>query len=184
MNTEIKTTVINLFGGPGIGKSTLAAALFAEMKEKNINCEMVREYVKSWAWSGREIKSTDQIYVLAKQCQAESILYGKVDYVITDCPVFLPGVYQRLYYGGTYIGDGARGFTDDGCDRGVSYRNYILSRGTHFETQGRYHSKEESIKIDQAIPELLTYYKEPYRILLLADTKTLVNKILKDIGEV
>lgn len=177
-----QTLVINLFGGPGIGKSTLAAALFARMKEKNINCEMVREYVKMWAWQDREIKATDQIYVLAKQAQAESILYGKVEFVITDCPVFLPGVYQRLYYNGTYIGDAARGFTSDARNSGVSFNNYILSRGTHFENEGRYHSKEESIKIDKEIPLMLTEYEEPYKILLLANTETLVNKILKDIG--
>lgn len=176
-----KTTVINCFGGPGIGKSTLAAALFAKMKEKNLNCEMVREYVKTWAWQEREIKATDQIYVLAKQCQAESILYGKVDYVITDCPILLPGVYQRLYHSGTYIGDAGFGFINDAINNGVNFKNYILNRGNHFETEGRFHSKEEAIKIDKAIPELLTRYKIQYRMLLLANIDKLVEKILKDI---
>lgn len=126
-----KTIVINLFAGPGGGKSTLAAALFAKMKENDINCEMVREYVKSWAWQEREIKTTDQLYVLAKQSQAESILYGKVDYVITDCPIMLPGVYQLLYHKGTYIGDAAFGFLSDASDVGVIFNNYILNRNPH-----------------------------------------------------
>jgi deoxyadenosine/deoxycytidine kinase len=178
-----KTTVISLFGGPGAGKSTLAAALFAKMKESNVNCEMVREYVKTWAWQDREIKSTDQIYVLAKQCQAESILYNKVDYVITDCPILLPGVYQRLYHGGTYIGDAGIGVIRDAKLKNVHYKNYLLSRGKHFETEGRYHSKEESLKIDQEIPKLLQYYEERYKMLILADTETLVGKILKDLYE-
>lgn len=180
-----KTTVINLFGGPGIGKSTLAAALFATMKEQNVNCELVREYVKLWAWQDRKIKHVDQIYVVGKQAQAESILYGKVDYVITDCPVFLPAVYQKLYYQGDYIAQAARGvMMDASTHHNVIYKSYVLSRGTNFDTEGRYHSKEESIKIDKEIPLMLTSYYLSHKLLLLADTKTLVNKILKDLGEI
>lgn len=183
-----KTKVLNLFGGPGIGKSTLAAALFAEMKNNDVNCELVREYVKLWAWQDRKIKHVDQIYVVGKQAQAESILYGKVDYVITDCPIFLPAVYQKLYYNnnisGEYIAKAAIGtMIDAECENEVTFKNYVLSRGTNFSTEGRYHDKEESIKIDKEIPLMLTKYGLSHKLLLLADTKALVGKILRDLGE-
>jgi len=42
----MKTKVINLFAGPGAGKSTTAAGLFAEMKRANVDVELVTEYVK------------------------------------------------------------------------------------------------------------------------------------------
>jgi len=35
------TLVVNLYGGPGTGKSTTAAATFAELKMAGINCELV-----------------------------------------------------------------------------------------------------------------------------------------------
>jgi adenylylsulfate kinase-like enzyme len=41
-----KLHVINLFGGPGTGKSTLAAALFTDLKMKGINAELVTEFAK------------------------------------------------------------------------------------------------------------------------------------------
>lgn len=51
--SEIKTRVITLWGGPGSGKSTMAAEIYARLKRQLCNVEMVREYVKGWAWEGR-----------------------------------------------------------------------------------------------------------------------------------
>ena len=42
--------VINLFAGPGVGKSTTAARVFAELKLKGVNCEMALEFAKDKVW--------------------------------------------------------------------------------------------------------------------------------------
>ena len=42
--------VINLFGGPGCGKSTTAADLFARMKLRGLSVELVTEYAKDVVW--------------------------------------------------------------------------------------------------------------------------------------
>jgi pantothenate kinase len=44
-----KTTIINVYGGPGAGKSTSAAYLYYLLKVAGKNVELVREYVKDWA---------------------------------------------------------------------------------------------------------------------------------------
>ena len=41
-----KTLVINLFGGPGVGKSTMCASIFSKLKILGFECEMATEYVK------------------------------------------------------------------------------------------------------------------------------------------
>ena len=38
--------VVNLFAGPGSGKSTTCAGLFSKLKLAGIYCEMVLEYAK------------------------------------------------------------------------------------------------------------------------------------------
>jgi hypothetical protein len=73
------TRIINLYGGPGTGKSTSAAFLYYLLKNDNVNAELVREYVKDWAWEKRSINTYDQLYLLGKQIRKESLLYGKTD---------------------------------------------------------------------------------------------------------
>ena len=48
-----KPLVINLYGGPGTGKSTTAAHVFALLKQRDVNAELVREYAKDIVWEGR-----------------------------------------------------------------------------------------------------------------------------------
>ena len=61
------TKIINLFGGPGIGKSTQAAGLYYEMKKLNMNVEMPYEFPKLLAWDKSYEMVKDQLYVLANQ---------------------------------------------------------------------------------------------------------------------
>lgn len=90
----IETKVINFIGGPGVGKSTTAANLFAFMKQRDINCELVAEYAKGVTWREAPSILKDQLYVFAKQHNAQFRLRGKVEYMITDSPLIL-----SLHYG-------------------------------------------------------------------------------------
>ena len=49
------TLVVNLFGGPGCGKSTLMAGIFHQLKLKGYDCEMVTEFMKDLVWE-KELK--------------------------------------------------------------------------------------------------------------------------------
>ena len=49
------TLIVNLFGGAGIGKSTLMARIFSELKVQGYDCEMVTEFAKDLVWK-KELK--------------------------------------------------------------------------------------------------------------------------------
>lgn len=85
--------VINLFGGPGTGKSTAAAGLFFQMKLQGFRVELVTEFAKDLVWEEHQAALEDQLYVLAEQNRRLHRLRGKVDWVITDSPLLLSGVY-------------------------------------------------------------------------------------------
>ncbi len=87
--------VINLFAGPGVGKSTTAAILFEEMKRKGLNVELVTEYAKSKVRENSLDVLKDQVYLLAKQDHRLEVLRDKVDYVITDSPILLYMHYSK-----------------------------------------------------------------------------------------
>ena len=168
------TTVINLYGGSGVGKSTVAALLFAIMKMEGHHVELVREYVKLWAWSGKQVRPTDQIYLLGKQSAYESLLYGKVDYIVTDSPVMLAGAYAEWHNGeaGSYVTAAANSYYEvSSSDGGVRFLNYILQRDGEFDPRGRYETKEQAERFDQFLKEYLVRNGKTFTIIGGSETQ-------------
>lgn len=153
----MKTVVINLFGGSGCGKSTTAALLFARMKLNGFHVELVREYVKQWAWTDRKVGEWDQLYLLGKQSAYESTLYGKVDYIITDSPILLAGIYQDYYSGGQskYVAKAAEAFLEHCQSQGVVHKNFFLSRNKPFDPRGRWETEDKAKEIDSVVYDYL-----------------------------
>ena len=80
------TLVVNLFGGPGCGKSTLMAGIFHQLKIQGYDCEMVTEFAKDIVWEERTELLKEQIYVFTNQNYRLFRVNGKVDIIITDSP--------------------------------------------------------------------------------------------------
>ena len=57
------TLVINLFGGPGCGKSTTMARIFADLKIQGYNAEMVSEFAKDLVYEQRQETMKDELYL-------------------------------------------------------------------------------------------------------------------------
>lgn len=89
------TLVVNLFAGPGTGKSTTCAGIFFDLKNLQINCEIASEYAKELVWEKRDATFSNQIYLFGKQHHRIHRLLGQVDVVITDCPILLSPVYDE-----------------------------------------------------------------------------------------
>ena len=89
--------VINLFGGPGCGKSTTMARLFADLKTRGYNVEMVSEFAKDLVYEQRQETMKDELYIFAKQHHRLFRVIDKVDIVITDRPILLTNIYASLY---------------------------------------------------------------------------------------
>ena len=159
-----KTTIINLYGGPGTGKSTSAAYFYYLLKAEGKNVELVREYVKDWAWEGRKISTYDQIYFLGKQVRRESMLYGKVDWVVTDSPVMM-----NLYYAQRYctlaLGEGVRSatlaFYRQALEDGHKHIHVLLERNKPYLSEGRYQTEAEAKEIDIGLERLLEDLRVP-----------------------
>lgn len=153
-----KTTIINLYGGPGTGKSTNAALLYYLLKVQNLNAELVREYVKDWAWEGRKINVNDQIYFLGKQSRKESMLYGKVDWIVTDSPVWMNLLYAEAYCP-DIIASGVKAlvhsFYKQAEDDGHKHIHIFLKRTKPYLAEGRYQNEEQARQIDTDVKDML-----------------------------
>jgi hypothetical protein len=158
------SVVINLYGGPGTGKSTSAAYLFYLLKSQGKNAELVREYVKDWAWEGRNISTYDQIYLLGKQVRRESMLYGKVDFIVTDAPVML-GIYYASKFSPLSVSEGVRATTlsyyRQAAEDGHQHHHVFLERTKPYKQEGRFQNEEQAKQIDNGVYGMLSDLRIP-----------------------
>jgi len=147
--------VISIIGGPGSGKSTVAADVFVRLKKMHYNIELVTEYAKDMTWQESLEVLKNQIYVFAKQHHRLNRLKKKVDIVITDSPILLSCIYM--------IGEN-QPLVDLILHEYNKFDNilFYLERGTPFKEVGRVHSQNESKKIDQQILDLINSNHLPY----------------------
>jgi hypothetical protein len=89
-----KALVCSLYGGPGSGKSTSATGAFSRLKILGVNAEYVGEYAKDLCWSDR--KCDNQVLILGKQYDRLWRLRDKIDVIVTDSPLLLTPLYNRL----------------------------------------------------------------------------------------
>lgn len=166
------TLVINLFGGPGSGKSTTAAAIFAALKNRGVRAELVREYVKGWAWEGKAVGRYDQPYICAKQMKEEARLYGKVDVIVTDSPLWLQAYYAEKYAQHLRVTDMIRSFTESASLEGVRQVNYLVIRTKEYDAHGRYETEAQARTIDH---EQRAFFEEKGLPLIEAHSSELVD---------
>jgi hypothetical protein len=176
-----QTKVINFFAGSGAGKSTAAAALFAEMKQQGLDVELVREYVKDWAWTGRKIGPYDQLYIFGKQAHAEAKMYNILRYVVTDSPILLGPFYEEYHTGQIITRPSALAFLKYAEAHGVTYYNYFLERTKPFNPRGRYETEEQAREIDMALKQWLHNMNIPFETVSVSDRER-TGYILSSLG--
>ena len=147
------TLLVNLFGGPGTGKSTTCAGIFHELKVAGVNCEMALEYAKDRVWEGSEVILGNQIYVFGKQYHRIWRLLGKVDVVITDSPLLNSILY--------YEGDNDHFKKAVAVEHGrLTNLNIILERQKPYNPSGRVQTEQKAKDLDNKIVDILDLLEE------------------------
>jgi len=137
--------VINLFGGPGCGKSTAAAGLFHIMKSKHMSVELVNEFAKEIVWENNLDALKDQLYIFANQNRKLKRLEDKVEYAITDSPLLLTLIYMPEDYPKSF-----RQFVVD-IDHCYNNKNFFINRVKSYIESGRVETEKQALAIDRRI---------------------------------
>lgn len=150
----MKTIVVNLYAGPGAGKTTSAWEIAARLKKENISTEYVPEYAKEVVWENKNSWLLDgsvksQTMLFEEQHRRIARLDGKVSAIVTDSPLLL----NLMYVNGS-----ATELEEMVFEAYGKYNNFnmFIKRGGEYEQAGRLQTLEESIKIDNGIKDLLS----------------------------
>lgn len=165
--------VVNLFGGPGCGKSTTAAGLFYKMKLDKHRVELVQEYAKDLTWEKRYGALENQAYVFAKQLQRLHRLEGQVDIAITDSPLLLSIMYTPPGYPSSFCP-----FVLDMIRR-YNNLNYMLTREKEYQQYGRTQTEDEAKEIDHKTINVLDATMMKFRFI--KGDETAVDVIHRDL---
>lgn len=175
--------IVCLYGGPGAGKSTLAAGLFYKLKTLGLTCETNPEYVKDWVWEKRKIKPGDQTYFFSKQARKErTYMEAGVDVIITDSPLILTHFYGRKY---DYFEQKSNTSMimlkhhHEICKHyGYSVEHFVLKRTEHFDTSGRNEDFDTAKQYDEEIKALLDQMNIRYTAITSSNEETALEEIM------
>lgn len=148
---EKKTIIVNLYGGPGNGKSTGAAYIFSRLKMAGINAELVTEFAKDKVFEESKGVFQNQAYMFGKQFFKISRVLGKVDVIVTDSPLLLTCIYNN------FVGD-VRDKLDElavAVNATMLNKNYFIARVKPYNPVGRFQTEEESGKVSERILDFL-----------------------------
>lgn len=167
--------VINLYGGPGTGKSTTAADLFALMKWNNMNVELVNEYAKEITWEKRFEILEDQFYITAKQNRKLTRIKDQVEWAVTDSPLLLALAYAKPDYLPNHFKPVIRELYDT-----YDNINIFLIREKQYHTLGRNQTETEARKIDQWVKNFLVENGYPfYEVAANENARNVIFNILR-----
>lgn len=142
------TIIVNLFAGPGAGKSTGAAYVFAKLKLAGIDCEYVSEFAKDKVWENNSEVFKNQFYITGKQSFKISRCFGKVDVIITDSPIALGAVYADT-----------EGLKLASLQEFNKYENnnlnVFIERKKKYNPNGRNQTEDEAKEIDISVKKFL-----------------------------
>jgi len=150
---------ICFYGGPGVGKSTLAAGVYSALNQGG-SAELVREFVKTWAYEGHQPDIFDQVYTFANQLWSEHRLHkAGVKVIVTDSPVLLQCVYAKLLDPGiaaNLVAIAKR------YERYHASLNFLVRRAVPYDPAGRYQSQNELASLDARIKDCLDEWELSY----------------------
>ena len=184
---------INLFGGPGCGKSTSAAKIFSELKLLNVEVELCTEYAKKWAITKRIPERYDQFLFFGKQLQCEySVLKGDYDLLVTDSPMCLSYTYTKMVFTDKpEMCEAVKTIVRQYEEDYPSIDIFLKRNEKQYHQLGRFHTIEEAKALDKLIEsdyrEVFPICKFPHKYTnrLFADYNdydTMLSHILQKIG--
>jgi hypothetical protein len=160
---------INFFGGPGVGKSTLAAKFFTHLKQLGHNIELVQEFVKQYVYTQRNLSNWGHVYTFGRQFGEElRPLEAGVKKIVTDSPLLLQVAYAR-HHGCPSFEQLAEISLE--FEKAYPSINILVSRTVPFKSVGRWHDEDGAKRLDEMIEQDLIWRGIPFTYINPSDSE-------------
>jgi hypothetical protein len=155
-----ETLIVNLYGGPSTGKSSMMLGIASILKWRGIDAEIAPEYAKLVTWETQVNKKRvvhedgtpfigklrNQFKVFGEQHDTLFTLCGNVDVIITDSPILMQLCYSNKALLNEAIIDEHKNFNT---------LDVFLNRKKPFNPNGRFQTEEQAKQLDVQIKDLL-----------------------------
>lgn len=151
------TLVVNLFAGPGAGKSTMAYGLTSALKSHKVLAELATEFAKDLVWEKRFTAMDCQPYVFGEQLfRLHRLAAAGVEVAVTDSPLLLSAIYGKTPAG---FKDAVRAYHES-----FNSLNFYLVRNKPYDPRGRRQSEASARGVDSAVRDFLNNAAVPYSV--------------------
>lgn len=146
------TKVINFIGAPCSGKTTAAFEKCAELKKQGYSVYYVSEVATDFILAGKTEVLKNQNVLFKHQLARQMRALGKVDYIVTDCPLLLNIVYAR------FNGVSSKSFERQVRAANKKFKNeyiYLEHNPRKYSTKNRIHDESQARVIDGIVKDVL-----------------------------
>lgn len=149
--------VVNVFGGPGVGKTTTAARIFTALKMRAIDSELIDEVARTCIQTGQLGALEIQPYLFGQSLYRLKTTARNTDVVIMDAPLLLNPIYDKRQ------SPGLRALCWEEHQLFPNL-NIVLDRPNHVKHSmvGRIHDLDQSENLHNDIVRFLDEIKLPY----------------------
>jgi len=156
------TFIVNFISGPGAGKTTISAMVFAKLKIRGFVAEYVQELAKMLVWTREFDTLNNQHYLSNKQYKILKSIDGEVDFIVTDGPLV-----HGLYYNRHNLENTSNIEKTEKMILGniKEFRNInvFLMRGDFaYEASGRQQDEHEAKEIDIVMQHFMRKFMIPF----------------------
>lgn len=183
--------LVNMFGAPSSGKSTIAANVFARLKTNGIPAEFIseraREVIAKFKFKKIKTMSDEmQLEILEAQYHAETYFKHSTDYpVIADSSTLLTLAYGTDTFFQKY-GDRVKQLVNNMVSE-MDLVFYLPLRDSVQDDPNRIHNYEQCLEVDTKIRNILnTYLKDQPHIKIIELTggiQEMTDKVLFELGK-
>lgn len=170
--------MVSFFGGPGCGKSIVAADVFAKLKWKGYSAELALEYAKTRVYEHALNTLNNQVYIFGKQHHITNRLLGQVQFIVTDSPFLFSCIYD------SNNDVNLQNLVVNEYKKIDTYNFFLLRDESKYEAGGRLQNLEESKLIDTRIIDVLHKHDIEFESITSCpeNVAVIVDKVLKKVA--